>query len=206
MRCLALAAHAAYNRACSSATACRSSSGPPNSSAISITLPRCEIGGTLRTSGMTNCAVPCSAYFSSRSVSIARASGPYFSKKFFSSFLTRSARSRRVRNGPLKARWHSRSKGSASGWLLDCSQLIEIDAALFQFGDDLGAKRRIRPLFPQVGRRRIDGSHFLGGVFGESHDAQLPPVRIELVNQMRGDLDLAAVKVKFTAGPLRNRR
>ena len=52
------------------------------------------------------------------SASIARASAPNLSKNSLSSFLTRSARSRRVRKGPLKARWHKRSKASASGWLL----------------------------------------------------------------------------------------
>jgi hypothetical protein len=56
----------------------------------------------------------CAGYYAAYSVrvttlhieglEIARDSGPYFSKKAFSSFLTRSARSRRVRSGPLKAR------------------------------------------------------------------------------------------------------
>ena len=45
----------------------------------------------------------------------ARASGPYWSKKSSLSRATRSARSLRVRSGALKARWQSRSNGSASG-------------------------------------------------------------------------------------------
>ena len=39
-------------------------SGPPNSLMISAGWPWVEIGGTFSTSGRTNCASPCSAYFS----------------------------------------------------------------------------------------------------------------------------------------------
>ena len=59
-------------------TAVRSSSALPKKPTISITLPCSEIGGTLSTSGMTNCAVPWSAYLSSKALRIARASGPYY--------------------------------------------------------------------------------------------------------------------------------
>jgi hypothetical protein len=73
-----------------------------------------------------NWAVPCSAYFSKRSASIARASGPYFSKKLFSSFLTRSARSRRVREMAEQV--------ERIGFRLVARhpQQVEVDAALLQ--------------------------------------------------------------------------
>ena len=51
-------------------TAWRNCSAPPKKPAISSTLPWSEMGGTFNTSGMTNCAVPCSAYFSRISLRI----------------------------------------------------------------------------------------------------------------------------------------
>ena len=60
---------------------------------------------------------PCSAYFSKRSLRMSLASGLYLSKKSLRSVRSRSARSRRVRSGALKARWQSKSNGSASGCL-----------------------------------------------------------------------------------------
>ena len=51
------------------------------------------------------------------------------SKKSLRSCLTRCARSRRVRNGALKARWQRRSKGIGFGLLGLFCQLFEADAA-----------------------------------------------------------------------------
>ena len=58
--------------------------------------------------------------------------GAYLSKKSLRSALSRCARSRRVRSGALKARWQSRSKGSASGCLRCFGQFVEVDTALFK--------------------------------------------------------------------------
>ncbi len=66
---------AAYSSVCSWFTALRSWSAPPNLPTISATLPCCEIGGTLSTSGRVNWSSPSAAYFSSRSFRISRASG-----------------------------------------------------------------------------------------------------------------------------------
>ena len=79
-----------------------------------------------------NWVVPCSAYFSRRSLEDVFGFGAVLVEEILPSVRSRSARSRRVRNGPLKAKWHSRSNGSASGLLGGISQLIEVDTPLFQ--------------------------------------------------------------------------
>ena len=100
------------------------------------------------------------------------------SKNVLLLFLTRaSARSRRVRSGALKARWQSRSKGSASGWLGGLGQLVEVDAALLQRRDDLGPLVRVAPAWRAARRGRIQRAHLLGGVVGELDDAELLAVR-----------------------------
>ena len=83
------------------------------------------------------------------------------------------------------------------------SQLIKVDAALLQLGDDLSAERGIRPFLSQVGGGGIERAHLLGCVLGKTHDTQLAAVRIELVHQMRGDLDLATVEIIFSSHPFR---
>lgn len=59
--------YAAYSSLCNCLIAFLSLPDPPKKPTISSTLPWSEIGGTFSTSGMTNWAVPCAAYFSSNS-------------------------------------------------------------------------------------------------------------------------------------------
>jgi len=55
--------YGAYRNVCSSVTACRKASAPPNRAAISATFPMSLNGGTFKTSGSLICVAPCSALF-----------------------------------------------------------------------------------------------------------------------------------------------
>jgi hypothetical protein len=76
-------------------------------------------------------------------------------------------------------------------------QLGKIHAALLQALDDLRTLGRIGPLRAQLRRRRTQGPNRFPRVFGITDHAELLAVRVQLVNQVRRDLDLAAVEVEF---------
>jgi hypothetical protein len=71
-------------------------------------------------------------------------------------------------------------------------QLIEIDSSFFQFTDDFCSHDRIGPLPPQISRRWVERSNFFRGIFRKPHHPQLLAIRIQFVDQMGSDLDLAA--------------
>ena len=85
------------------------------------------------------------------------------------------------------------------GLLGGLGQLVEVDAALLERLDDLGALLGIGPCGAQLRRGRAERADLLGGVVGVADDAELLAVRVELVDQVRGDLDLAAVEVELAA-------
>ena len=80
-------------------------------------------------------------------------------------------------------------------------QFVEVDAAFGQRLDDLGALLGVGPLRAQLGRGRDRGAHLLGGVVGVAHDPQLLAVGVEFVDEVGGDLDLAAVEVELARVP-----
>ena len=161
---------------------------------MSRTVPCSEIGGTLSISGIANCVVPCSAYFSKSSSSMCLASGPNLSKKSLRSVRSRSARSRRVRSGALKAKWQSRSKGSASGCL---SQFVEFDAPVGQCSDDLVATAGVCPAVAKLGGVGKQGPNLVGRVVGILHHPQLIALRVEFIDQMGRNFDLPAIDVEL---------
>ena len=57
----------------------------------------------------------------------------------------------------------------------------------------------VGPLAAKFGRIAVQGSHFVGGVVGELHDAELPSIGVEFVHKVGGDLHLAAVEVELLA-------
>ena len=110
----------------------------------------------------------------------------------------RCARSRRVRSGALKARWQSRSNGSASGCSAARPVRRSLIPALGKALDDLA-----RAASGSAQRSRSSGAvgqsvrTLLGRVVGVADDAELLAVGVELVDQMGRDLDLAAVEVEL---------
>ena len=76
--------------------------------------------------------------------------------------------------------------------------LREINAALGQLLNDVGALAGIRLAGAQVVRAGAERPHFLGGVVGELDDAELLAVGVEFVDEFGGDFHLAAVEVEFS--------
>ena len=76
-------------------------------------------------------------------------------------------------------------------------QVVEVDAALFEPVDDVPAFVGIGPFAAQLSRIAVQRANLVGRVVGELHDAKLIAVGIEFVNQMGGDLDVAAVEVEL---------
>ena len=130
------------------------------------------------------------------------ASGPNLSKKSLRSVRSRSARSRRVRSGALKAKWQSRSKGSASGW--SAAQPIRRSRCP---GRPRQSMISLRALASAQRLRRSaalakQGPHLVGRVVGVLDHPELVALRVELVDQMGGDFHLPAIDVELP--PLRS--
>src|SRR6266540_6727063 len=88
-------------------------------------------------------------------------------------------------------------EGIGLGLAGDLAELGEVDAALLQFLDDLGTLRRVGPACAQRRRARAQHADLLAGVVGVPDHPELPAVRIELVDEMRRDLDSTAVEVEL---------
>ncbi len=76
---------------------------------------------------------------------------------------------------------------------------LEIDAALGQLLDNLGALGVVGPAGAEVFRAGAEGADLFGGVVGEFDDAELFSVGVELVDQFGGDLDVTTIEVEFAA-------
>ena len=75
--------------------------------------------------------------------------------------------------------------------------LREINAALGQLLDDVGALAGISPAGAQFVRAGAERAHLLGGVVGELDDAKLFAIGIKFVDEFGGDFHLAAVEIEF---------
>ncbi len=80
--------------------------------------------------------------------------------------------------------------------------LLEINAALGKLADDVGALIGIGPADAQFVRAGAERPHLFGGVVGELDDAELLAVRVEFIDEVRGNLDLAAVEIELSTSPL----
>jgi len=78
-----------------------------------------------------------------------------------------------------------------------CGKLVEVDAAFFELVDDLGAPAGVRPIAPQLRGVAADAADLVCGVVGELQDPDLVAVRVHLVDQVRGDLDLSSIEVEL---------
>ena len=76
-------------------------------------------------------------------------------------------------------------------------QLFEYHPPFGQPLDDLGTPFGVGPLGAQFRRGRAEAADLLRCVIGVVDNAQLFPVRVEFVDEMRRDLDAAAVEVEF---------
>src|SRR4051794_5960295 len=83
------------------------------------------------------------------------------------------------------------------GLLSLLGEFLKADAALFEPAGDFGALRRVRPFGAKLGSGGAEGADFLGRIIGVADDAKLLPIRVQLVDQMRGDFDLAAIVVEL---------
>ncbi len=83
------------------------------------------------------------------------------------------------------------------GLLGGLGEFLEADAALGQSPDDLGSLHGIGPLRPQFRRGRAQRADGLCRVVGVADDPELLPVRVEVVDEVGRDLDLAAIEVEL---------
>lgn len=174
-----------------------------------MTLLRSETGGNLSTSGIPNCAVPMLGVFLQQIGEYGFGLGAELIEviSFLFSHPVGPLAPRAQRT--VESEMTKQVEGIRFRLVTRLSQRIKVDAALFELGDDLGAECRVRPVLSQVGGGGIERAHLLGCVLGKTHDTQLAAVRIELVHQMRGDLDSATVEKIFTPhalGVVRDRR
>ena len=162
--------YAAYSSVCSSFTASRSLLDAAEHGRRSRSRCRArEIGGTFEHVGQGELG----SRRARRTSPAARpgsplASGPYCAKKsLLASRAAAAARSRRVRSGALKARWQSRSNGSASGCLAASASSSKSMPRSASCLDDLGAlSAGSAQRAAQVGGGRAERAHLLGRVVG----------------------------------------
>ena len=76
-------------------------------------------------------------------------------------------------------------------------KVIEADATLGQALDDFGSPHGVGPLRPQGRGVRAQGANGLGGVVGVADDPQLLAVRVDVIDEVRRDLDVAPVEVEL---------
>ena len=80
-------------------------------------------------------------------------------------------------------------------------KVIEADATLGQALDDFGSPHGVGPLRPQCRGVRAQGADGLGGVVGVADDPQLLPVRVNLIDKVRRNLDAARRRSRTSGVP-----
>jgi hypothetical protein len=76
-------------------------------------------------------------------------------------------------------------------------QHIKVDTALAERRYDLAALVCIGPTLAEVSRCRRNRANAFSGVFRIFDDTKLLPLRVQFMDQMGYDLDLAAVEIEF---------
>ena len=77
------------------------------------------------------------------------------------------------------------------------SEFVEVDAPLFQGGNDLRPSGGIRPAAAQVGGVGEERPHLVGGVVGVLDHAELVTLGVKLVDEMGSDFHLPAIDVEL---------
>ena len=80
-------------------------------------------------------------------------------------------------------------------------KLVEVNPPFLKLPDHLGPLFRVGPLLAHPDCAGEEGAHLVGSIVAVLDHPQLSAVRIEFVNQMRGDLHLAAIIVILTPFP-----
>src|SRR5665213_740044 len=85
------------------------------------------------------------------------------------------------------------------GLVCCCPEFRKVNPPLLKTSNDVRALRGVSPFALKLSRCRIQRADGFRSVVSIPHYPKLLAVRVELVNEMRGDLDPATVEIKFSA-------